>query len=462
MTEHSRSQNPLWQKTYAVCFAILIASLPLSYQPLIHLGAANGANYDLSLIYIAMGLLVAVALPSIWQDRRRLLSKKYNLFILLFFIWNVISIVWSANTLRGTLTSSLIGLGTLLFFSVQTYSATLVRYRHLLLNTLKIVTVVLGLFCLYQLFGDAAGLSVRYTLLPIEYTSHVFGFARVTGFSAEPEFLGSLLLLPLGIFAYLAITKKRMSDILLVGLGALLITLTLSRGAFIGAVVVIGITLAFYCRRSNLRQVGLLLASGFLGVILGIGLFSLAAGLNTRDDISAHQAFSKAVSQVSLGTINPTQTPPTTVKSIRKIESQPSSGYVASSTTSRLQMSNEALGLLIEHPSRFLYGVGVGGFGVSLHQKSPNFSKASIVNNQYIEILTELGIVGLVLFGGFFYTFFRQLIREKYYIFISIIVGTLIQWLFFSGYPNILHIWPILGAAIIFAPKAIHRERSSL
>jgi O-Antigen ligase. len=404
--------------------------------------------------------IVVTALPAIYRRSNILLQNKINLLLLSFAVWNVISTFWSANPLRGSITASLIMLGVLVFLSVQTYGAMLLHYRRVLSNTLKITTIGLGVFSLYQLFGDTLGFPSQLTLLPTAYMSHVFGFARITGFSAEPEFLGSFLLLPLGVFLYLAITKKRTSDLLMVAFCALLITLTLSRGALIASAILVILMLALCYKQLNLRRFAKVLGYGIGGVLVAVALFSFAAGINTRDDISARQAFNMAVNQVSLGTINLHQK--TAINDRDRSESpkptapqSSDSGYVASSTDSRLQMSREALGLLNDQPLRFIYGIGSGSFGASLHAESPRFSEASIVNNQYVEIFTELGIIGLVLFASFLYMLFRQLLHDEQYIFIPIIVGILVQWLFFSGYPNVLHLWPILGMALILVPKKL-------
>ena len=65
-----------------------------------------------------------------------------------------------------------------------------------------------------------------------------------------------------------------------------------------------------------------------------------------------------------------------------------------------------------------------------------------MVQNHFIEILLEVGLVGFVIFTALVVGFFRHTQRSK--VLWAIAVALLAQWWFFSGYPNSLHVYIIL------------------
>ncbi len=66
-----------------------------------------------------------------------------------------------------------------------------------------------------------------------------------------------------------------------------------------------------------------------------------------------------------------------------------------------------------------------------------------MVQNEYLEILLETGLVGLLIFIALVVGLFVKTKRTKYLW--PIIVAFLLQWWFFSGYPNSLHIFLFLA-----------------
>ncbi|HRQ87125.1 MAG TPA: hypothetical protein PLY16_03360, partial [Candidatus Saccharibacteria bacterium] len=101
-----------------------------------------------------------------------------------------------------------------------------------------------------------------------------------------------------------------------------------------------------------------------------------------------------------------------------------------------------------------LFGVGIGGAGVAMSNFSPGqIIPREIVQNEYVEILLERGIVGAALFVavivGLLY-----ITRHNKWLW-AIIVAFLVQWNFFSGYPNALHIYLvfIVMAAVVTARR---------
>lgn len=73
-----------------------------------------------------------------------------------------------------------------------------------------------------------------------------------------------------------------------------------------------------------------------------------------------------------------------------------------------------------------------------------------MVQNHYVELLLELGVIGFALFACVIVGFVRQQRRAAYAV--AIAAAFAVQWWFFSGYPNALHIFLIL--AFIYAVQA--------
>lgn len=150
------------------------------------------------------------------------------------------------------------------------------------------------------------------------------------------------------------------------------------------------------------------------------------------------------------------------------------SGYIKESTSIRLNLNNLALSSWRQSMPRLLLGVGLGGTGLSLFQDFPELgSPKEIIQNEYIAILYELGIIGLLLIIttitsltiyilynknkeksskrgkssslvsirlSFIDFFIIQSSSYWCYIFVLIITYCL-TLCFFSGLPNVLHIY---------------------
>lgn len=483
-------------KRFAFLCCVLLCSLPFSYQPLIHLGQIAGFNLDVTIIYLTMMTVILCAAKRLWAARKRLLAPWYTRALLAFVAWNGISIAWSNNQPRGISVTALLVMLTFVFLAILAYKDVLVLYKKTFLKIIIIVTFFLFAFTLWQLFGDAVGASSALTVLPDAYRYFVFGFARATGFSSEPEFFGNLLLAPLSLFLYLYLSRNGTKYAVLSGLVITMIVMTLSRGALLGAGIVAILMLVClyktFLRKETLIFVGTALAA----ITLGVGLLSFAAEINKIDTISGREAFVKVIGQLSLGAINvsgrhqqtalvnigasedvktsenstasnpPAQPPISSTSPIPpqqapsdRLSSAASYGYIAESTDSRVRMSQIALNLIKHNILYIFFGIGVGGFGATIHQQYPQHSEASIVNNQYIEVLIELGTIGLGLFMAFIILVIRQAYIARFWPLLPGLIAIMTQWIFFSGYPNILHLFPLLGVAVALTTNSTPPQR---
>ena len=157
------------------------------------------------------------------------------------------------------------------------------------------------------------------------------------------------------------------------------------------------------------------------------------------------------------------------------------SGYIKESTSIRLNLNKLALSSLQKSISRLFLGVGLGGTGISLYRDFPELgSPKEIIQNEYIAILYELGLIGLLLaittiMSLTIYLLYNKSIKKAskssktlsliplrsnlasfftgptplypHYIFTLVIIYC-ITLCFFSGLPNVLHIY-LLPASLI-------------
>lgn len=285
---------------------------------------------------------------------------------------------------------------------------------------------VVGVFGIYQFFGDLIGLPTVLTGLRDLYTKAVFGFPRVQAFSIEPLYLGSYLLLPLSLIAASLFGRVRSFSRpwlwVLFALLGLVFILTLSRGAYLAAATaaaVIAVTLP----RSVFAPRNLLMVL-LIGVVALVG----AAGFVSRGSGNALEQFVKHASLGDLGS--------------------------GESTQGRFLTYRQAFAAWQEAP---LMGIGVGNFGPHIlgYPDPSTVNDWPIVNNEYLELLAETGILGLgaiiilfVLVGIRSLKAYRlaedPITRAAILGSTAAFVGTLLQYNFFSSL-YIIHVWVLLG-----------------
>lgn len=443
----AKSLNPRERLTLWSLLA-LIAALPFSYHPLVSFGSASGMHLDGSLLYILTAVAVAVSAPLIWKQRRALVRHHALVLLVAFWLFSVLSLLWSDNPFRSlaTLLFLLILIGLACAFTVSL--PLLKRYRQAVLRVAFVSTGISIIWALWQIIADATGISSAFTLLPPAYESTAFGVARPTAFALEPQFLGSFLLLPFFwlIWCYLKEGQARSHSYLagVLAVGTILL-LTMSRGAIYAALV--AIIVLFLLQHSPMRRWlhlgGVLLAAI---AVSGLIIFS-AATINQRDSVDGYGSLSKALNHLSLGTISlPAQT--SNAPAPAKKSAPRDTGYITSSTDSRISMSARALSLWTTSPQTLLFGIGSGSFGATLHAKDSSYPTSSIVNNYYLEVLVETGLVGASLFLCFLGVLFYRLFQARLTLIIVILTSLLIQACFFSGNANVIHLWVAFGLGL--------------
>ena len=429
----------------------LVAVLSFSYHPLVSFGSVYGTHLDGSLLYVIVALAAIGSAPIVWKQRNTLKKSKSLLWLIGFTLFSLLSVAWSANPVRGVITAAF---SSLLVLLVCTVAINLPLMRHHQQSIYRLViagSTVSVLWALWQVYGDAFGVDSAFTLLTPAYESTVFGAARPTGFALEPQFFASFLLIP---FFWLSV--RLVSDNLknaplhYFGITALstILVLSLSRGALFAAAL--GLILLLVLHHPSLKRWLYLGATVFGGVVVaGVITFS-AATINQRDSISGYTSLAKSLNHLSLGIISLPPEHRDVKVGTPKVTTPPkaTSGYVTASTDSRLSMSAQAILLWTENPQHFLFGIGNGSFGTTLHAKDNRYPTNSIVNNYYLELVVETGLIGLSLFVAFFVGLLYKLFKARNTLLIVIITSLLVQACFFSGNANIIHLWIIFGLAL--------------
>lgn len=284
--------------------------------------------------------------------------------------------------------------------------------------------LVASLFGLFQFIGDFLGLSEKVTLLSIPYTKTVLGFPRVQSVALEPLYFANFLLVPIFILfdRYLrqGTAINRYWAISLCVLTAFI--LTVSRGAYLG--IIIALLLYFVYLGINKNYIAIfkifivIVASIFISYIM----INLNSGKETNQKVVSH--------------------------SFDYFQGANNDG----SAMDRVKVYNLALNQFVKNP---ILGNGLASFGnVATSNEQKMIGKYQTVNNQYLEILTENGLFGLIAFIAFLIFYFKNVIEkiksvsngDRDYLF-SVglgLVAIFIQYNFFSTL-YIIYVWVFLA-----------------
>ena len=380
-----------------IAAAALLVGIFFSYQPTLSFGTASGTNLEVSAAQIGAAVFIFASLSLLWRNRTQLYHNVSIRLLSGLAAFSTLSLLYTPNLTRGVLFTTLLWAIVALWAAITVSLPAVTKYIPQLRNIVFCSIILTTLFAWFQIFAEAFGVSPSVTLLPAAYLSGVFGFARPTAFALEPQFLGSLLIAPVLYCAYLELVRRQTifsRIIFFVSLSVLLATI--SRGAYLSAAAGMVMIIIAYGKTSLKASVWL---AGYFAItaIATIGLLGVAAHINQRDQISGDQAVAKSINQLSFGVIDLSAPEVPISQPLQAPATQPSAGYVATSTDSRLGMAEAAWKLWTLSPSTILFGVGSGGFGATLHASDARYAENSIVNNQYLEVLVELGLIGLLL-----------------------------------------------------------------
>lgn len=421
-----------------------------SYLPRISLAEDGTMNYELSLTLIYVVILAIVGLPRVWHHRSELRQSRLVWPASAFVGWSGLCVIWSDNCTRGLLTFAVYVVLYLVFLALVAERRLLCRLLPKLVRVAIWATISACLLAIAQIILGTFVIADRHTFgLCAGCVAGQFGFIRPNLLAIEPQFLGSLLLAPLLYITYLTLREKHdyAKQPLLLVLMLTTLWLTLSRGAIYAylAGLVVMILLVRKWRRM-LAVVG----SVALSLVICLICQGALASANPRIDSSFTQAVSTSLNHLSMGIIRlPYQRKsPTSLPSIpREHDKQPAyHGYVAESTNVRLSLTKTALAAWRSNRlGQQLFGTGLGSAGIVLARQTGSRYQKEIVQNEFVEVLLERGLVGLALLGGLVALYGRLCSQRRDYLALVILVAYLAQWCFFSGLPNALHIYLVLA-----------------
>ena len=433
--------------------------------------------------------------PSSRHKTDKLYPHFLRLFSLAYPFFVTVNSIGSPNFLRAILTSGVIWCICLSLLTIlQNISQYKTQIGKSFNKNLLIASTLASAFCWLQSILDIAGVPREATFLCKGCTSTVFGFPHPNGFAIEPQFMANLLLAPifLSLFYLLERPKKhsnkpnsdpypasRLGHFLRLGLPLFLVAtlyLTLSRGAIFSFWVSVFVLFIYQivklikqksCRREILFRQPLI----FSAVVFLPLFFTLSAqGLFTELGPTSHTFFdgvSTSVSQLSLGCIdlakvfyesnknnkthesNKPHLSDLNTDAAASVQKTPQfTSYIEESTNIRLNLNRLALSSWRTSLRRMLAGVGLGAAGLTLYQEFPELgSPKEIIQNEYLAILYEQGICGVIMIICvtilFVLTYkLHNKNHEKTSIYGRVLALSFALTLcFFSGLPNALHIY---------------------
>lgn len=419
----------------------LLAPIALwfSYQPFVRFGQDATSYYEISIAVVYVLVLALVGLPTVWHAKAALVQDAAVRLAGVFVVLSALSLLWTPNIKRGILTVGIVGLLYLVLLAALAERGRLKKLLPVLSKMLVISAAAVSVLAFLQVIAGI-WLPSGATLLCAGCVADQFGFVRPNVFAIEPQFLGSLLIAPLLVLLHDFLKGKRsfMALVCFVLISSALF-MTLSRGAIFA--FALGVLILFVL---NFRVVKLL-AEATLALMAAFAVALVvqgtAAALNPRVDVTFYGAVSTSISQLSLGKV---QLPAERTVQPNSNEAAPVfTGYVVESTDTRLSLTQLALGTWKAAPGTVVFGVGIGGTGAAIHAAYPDKIDArEIVQNQYVEILLEYGLVGLAVFAALLVGYLWGTRQSKWaWAFLG---AYAVQWWFFSGYPNALHVYLVL------------------
>ena len=460
----------------------LPAVLFFSYYPVIALGSNSSMNFELSLPLIWLVVFDVVGIVDLVHERKLFKwLERWRWLWLLFPAWLTVSVFWSSNIIRGLLT-----VGILWLIYVAGYIIWSLRgvwnekNREVWWRWFWWTAIVACVWCVIQCVLDMTGVSRDYSLMCAGCTYRMFGFPHPNGFAIEPQFMGNLLLAP-AIMAAGFLIKDYVNDekcskwlMLCFPVVVMALFLTFSRGAIyalmVGMLFMTGFAIYSVKQKERFRvakRMGIVWGGIILSFVLILGAQGVMAEVGPTND-TFYDGISKALNHLSLGIIDIRREQPLSESNVggsneagtivddkfvpveNLVENHEDTsgdeaifdGYVAESTDVRVKMNELALGAWSDSASSVMFGVGIGGAGETMYQKGLTATPKEIVQNEYVSLLLETGMVGISLFVLTLVLIVGAVWKCRNRIaVISLLVAYGVSMMFFAGLPNVLHIF---------------------
>lgn len=499
----SKKQNNFLVKTFRIFVYVFPVILFFSYHPLISLGMNESMNFELSLPLLWLVLFDCYSFFLYFKLKIiPKISRNYIWFI--FPIFMTISLFWTYDLLRGILIGGVLWLIYFAGFNLFIFKDYYIKdeFWKKFFKIYLISSLFICMWCFLQCIFDVLGMEREYSLMCAGCTYKIFGFPHPNGFAAEPQFMGNLLLAPIAIAIYLIEKKKYYSrKLLIICLFIMVATLflTLSRGAIYAFGVAMIFKTIIYCSKlihskyakknfiksktivELLRLILMPWALIIIAFLFTLNIQGIISEISPTNDTYV-SGVSKVINQISLGKIDlgGSQVKKEEVEKIEdkitenneknqdsnggtnRVDEEETAifdGYIEVSTNARTSAWKGALKTWSKDFRTIIFGVGLGGGLKGMYENGNISSSKEIINNQYISILLEGGIIGMTLLIVSIIMLFKIVFKNenKIYLF-TLIIMYMLSLLFFSGLPNALHIYiifPILLVYICFRKKLV-------
>jgi hypothetical protein len=457
-------------------FLILILPFCLifSYHPVISFGSSELMNLEISIPIIWLIIFDVVGFVALIKEKKFFTIYKKWMF-LLFPTFLTASILWSINMTRGFLVMGvfwLILIAVYIMYELRSWFNETSFKKKFLKCFFGAGLLVVG-WCLLQCILDLVGVSRDVSLICAGCISKTFGFPHPNGFAIEPQFMGNLLLAPIFVSLYLLVNEEKFKwkYAVLAFIFVAALFLVFSRGAiyaFIVGAIFMTVLLVVKAKEKGfiLKRIGVGLLISILAFLFTLNMQGVMAALGPTND-NYVSGVTKVVNQLSLGVIDfrvknessSCQMAPeestdgkkeeqTAV--IDKIDSDDKEktstfdGYVEESTEVRLWLNEKAIEIWKSDTKNLLVGVGIGGAGEALYEAGFTDSPKEIIQNQYISLLLETGIVGVLLLVLMIVLVVIYTIRNGAFaapLVLTLFVVFGVSLCFFAGLPNVIHIY---------------------
>lgn len=398
-------------------FYAFVSLLPFERIPTFEAGGFTVKISYIFFILLAIGFLVLYKKSIIKR-----VGWDIKLLAALWLFALISTLFYSSNLTRGLIILSMWAFS----FAVYFVSSNLTKnHQEKIKNLIIVSAIITSFFGLYQFIADSVGVAEKFTLLSHHYTKAILGFPRAQSVALEPLYFANFLFAPIFITFGYFINKdnkifNKYSILQIILLAAFI--LAVSRGAYIAmAVSVLGLIAYLIIIKKPLKLIGC-----FISIALALAISFLCVKV-----LNGTKASQGAIdhSVVYVGNTDKD-----------------------SSALDRIGTYKLAFKYFKEKP---LLGNGLASFGTAVTPE--NKKKDGIyqtVNNQYLELLTENGIVGLLIFLAFLIFLLIQVILKAKSVSIKsknsivmlslAIFAILVQYNFFSTL-YIVYIWAFLG-----------------
>lgn len=397
-------------------------------------------SIDVVGVTIRISQVVAILTVVTWCVRGLWLgSFKFRPYPLLLPLAGFVAVACLAITNAPNLQRSvLVTTFTLFTIGVSVILPSIIRHTtqvEKLIGILLVSMAVVCVFGIYQFLGDSAGLSTSLTGLRPQYTKDILGFPRIQSTALEPLYFANYLLLPLSITIGLWLSRssrfKPLWLLSLVLLGGVNFILTVSRGGYIALAATLGILAVVYIKQ-------LLRPRILIPILLSL---IIAGGVAYR--------FLNLTEQLETYTTHVTNI------------------FSGASYEERVETYTIAERIWLQHP---WIGIGPGSFGpyAANHPLITPSEGFKIVNNEYIELLAETGILGLTFIIIMLVMLLvrswkairkttNPLLRTVMIALVAAMIGILVQYNTFSVL-YIMHIWFTIGLMVSIQNIILHGD----